>query len=159
MCGLWIGTNLVSLAVVTGLAALILADDRIRLVLFALSFGYLTYLAYRIAFAGTRLAFIEKPNPPGIRGGLLLQAINPKAYAVNTALFTGFAFLPGSYITEVVVKFIIMNAIWIPIHFAWLWLGVSLNRLNLSPRAHRAINIAMAASMMLVVVLAVVAQV
>ena len=159
VCGLWIGTNLVSLAVVTGLAALILADDRIRLVLFALSFGYLTYLAYRIAFAGTRLAFIEKPNPPGIRGGLLLQAINPKAYAVNTALFTGFAFLPGSYITEVVVKFIIMNAIWIPIHFAWLWLGVSLNRLNLSPRAHRAINIAMAASMMLVVVLAVVAQV
>ena len=89
----------------------------------------------------------------------MLQAINPKAYAVNTALFTGFAFLPGSYITEVVVKFIIMNAIWIPIHFAWLWLGVSLNRLNLSPRAHRAINIAMAASMMLVVVLAVVAQV
>lgn len=158
VCGLWIGTNLVSLAVITGLAALILADDRIRLVLFAASFGYLTYLAYRIAFAGARLAFIEKPTPPGIRGGLLLQAINPKAYAVNTALFTGFAFLPDSYIIEVVVKFLIMNAIWLPIHLAWLWLGVSLNGLNLSPKTHRAINIAMAASMMLVVILAVIAQ-
>ncbi len=159
VCGLWIGTNLVSLAVVTGLAALVLADDRIRFVLFALSFGYLTYLACRIAFAGSRLAFIEKTDPPGMRGGLLLQAINPKAYAVNTALFTGFAFLPDSYVTEVVIKFIIMNAIWLPIHFAWLWLGVSLNRLNLPARAHRIINIAMASSMMLVVVLAVIAQV
>ena len=42
------------------LAALVLADPRIRLILFVVSFGYLTYLALRIAFAGSRIAFIEK---------------------------------------------------------------------------------------------------
>jgi threonine/homoserine/homoserine lactone efflux protein len=157
--GLFLGNNLVAVMVVSGLAALVLADPRIRIVLFALSFGYLTYLALRIAFAGARLAFIEKTQAPGVWGGILLQIINPKAYAVSTALFTGFAFLPGSYLTEVALKFVIMNAIWVPIHLAWLWAGVSVHRLNLSSRSHRVINIAMASSMMLVVILAIIAQV
>ncbi len=156
--GLFLGTNLVALAVVSGLAALILADERIRTVLFVLSFGYLSYLAFRIAFAGSKLAFIEKARAPGVSGGVLLQLINPKAYAVNTAFFTGFAFLPSSYAAEVGLKFLIMNAIWVPIHVAWLWIGVTLSRLDLPPRAHRAINIGMAVSMMMVVVLAVAAQ-
>lgn len=153
--GLFLGTNLVALAVVSGLAALVLADTRIRTVLFVLSFAYLSYLAFRIAFAGARLAFIERAKPPGVSGGILLQVVNPKAYAVNTALFTGFGFMPGSYSYEVLVKFMIMNAIWIPIHFLWLWAGVSLHRLQLSRRAHSIINKAMALSMMIVVVLAV----
>jgi len=153
--GLFLGTNLVALAVVSGLAALILADPRIRLLLFVVSFGYLAYLAFRIAFAGARLAFIEKARPPGIGGGILLQIVNPKAYAVNTAFFTGFAFLPGNYIAEIGIKFLIMNAIWVPIHFLWLWAGVLLHRLEMSERAHRIINIGMASAMMGVVLLAI----
>jgi len=156
--GLFLGTNLVAVAVVSGVAALIVADPRIRMVLFLLSFGYLGYLALRIAFAGAKLAFIEKASPPGVLGGVLLQIINPKAYAVNTALFTGFAFWPDNYAAEVAMKFLIMNAIWVPIHFLWLWAGVSLHRLDLSARAHRIINIGMALSMMTVVVLAVLSQ-
>ena len=156
--GLFLGTNLVALMVVTGLGALILADPRIRTVLFAVSFCYLTYLALRIAFAGSRLAFIERAHPPGVWGGTILQIFNPKAYAVNTALFTGFAFLPSSYLLEVSLKFLIMNAIWIPIHFGWLWAGVVLHRLNLSEGTHRVINIAMAASMMTVVIIAIALQ-
>ena len=153
--GLFLGTNLVALAVVSGLAALILADPRIRLLLFVLSFGYLAYLAFRIAFAGARLAFIERARPPGIGGGILLQIVNPKAYAVNTAFFTGFAFLPGNYMAEIGIKFLIMNAIWVPIHFLWLWAGVLLHRLEMSERAHRIINIGMASAMMGVVLLAI----
>ncbi len=153
--GLFLGTNLVALLIVSGLGALILADPRIRSVLFVLSFCYLTYLALRIAFAGSKLAFIDRARPPGIWGGIMLQIINPKAYAVNTALFTGFAFMPSSYASEVGLKFLVMNAIWIPIHFAWLWLGISLHRLDLPERTQRALNICMAASMMVVVILAV----
>ncbi len=157
--GLFIGTNLVAAAVVSGLAAVLLAEPRIRIALFALSFGYLTYLALRIAFAGARVAFIERAQPPGIGGGILLQAVNPKAYAVNTALFTGFGFLPASYGAEVAIKVLIINAIWVPIHVLWLWAGVTLHRLDLSPRAHSAINILMALSMLAVVALAVAARV
>ena len=157
--GLFIGTNLVCLAVVSGLTAVLFADARLRTVLFIASICYLCYLAARIAFAGSRIAFIERQSPPGVGGGILLQAINPKAYAVNTALFTGFSFLPTNYTAEILLKFLIMNAIWIPIHFAWLWAGITLRRMDLPHRTQRAINIVMALSMLAVVALAAAAQI
>lgn len=156
--GLFIGTNLVSLAVVSGLTAALLADERLRTLLFFASVAYLAYLALRIALAGSRIAFIERQKPPGFTGGILLQAINPKAYAVNTALFTGFGFWPQSFPMEIALKFLIVNAIWIPIHFTWLWLGITLRRMNLPRRSQRMINIAMALSMLAVVALAAFAQ-
>ena len=156
--GLFIGTNLVALAVVSGLAAIVLADMRIRSVLFAASAVYLFYLGARIALAGSRIAFIEARRPPGVFDGIALQMINPKAYAVNTTLFSGFAFGGANLLAETVLKFVIVNAIWIPIHFLWLWLGITLRQLDLSQRAHRAINLAMSISMLTVVGLAVAYQ-
>ncbi|MFK7744361.1 MAG: LysE family translocator [Roseobacter sp.] len=154
VAGLFIGTNLVCLAVVSGLTAVLFADPRMRTVLFVASICYLAYLALRIALAGSKVAFIERQHPPGIWGGITLQAINPKAYAVNTALFTGFGFMPQNYPLEIILKFVIVNAIWIPIHFAWLWLGITVQRMNLPHRTQRAINIVMALSMLAVVALA-----
>lgn len=152
--GLFIGTNLVGLAVVTGLAAIILASPVIRPVLFAASTAYLLYLAAKIAFAGSKIAFIQAHKQPGITQGLLLQAINPKAYVVNTVFITGFAFMPDALITEIIVKFIIMNMIWIPIHLLWLWAGGAVRALDLPHHVQRWINFAMAISMIMVVVLA-----
>jgi len=153
--GLFIGTNMVLAAVITGLAAILLSVPLLRWVLMAASVAYLLYLAARIAFAGSRIAFIEAKSSPGIGAGILLQAINPKAYAVNTALVTGFNYAPESLVFETVSKIIILNAIWIPIHLAWLWAGVGLHRLNLSLHVQRAINYAMAAAMLGVVALAI----
>lgn len=155
--GLFIGTNLVALAVISGVAAVILSVPAIRYVLMAASTAYLLYLAARIAFAGSRIAFIEAKSPPGPGAGILLQAINPKAYAVNTTLFAGFPFAPDNLMFETVAKLIIVNAIWIPIHLGWLYAGATLHRLNLSEAAHRRINYLMAASMLAVVVLAILA--
>lgn len=152
--GLFIGTNLVGLAVVTGLAAVLLASPVIRTVLFTASTVYLMYLAARIAFAGTRVGFIEARRQPGIGDGLILQALNPKAYVVNTVFITGFAFLPEALTTEIVLKFIIMNAIWIPIHLLWLWAGGAIKRLDLPPPVQRRINFVMAGAMLAVVALA-----
>lgn len=156
--GLFIGTNLVCIAVVSGLTAALLADDRLRTLLFFASIAYLAYLALRIALAGSKIAFIEKQTPPGILGGIALQAINPKAYAVNTALFTGFGFMPQNVPLEIALKFVIANAIWVPIHLAWLWVGIALQRLDLPLYKQRMINIFMATSMLLVVLLAAYAQ-
>lgn len=152
--GLCIGTNLVSVLVVTGVAAAVLAHPSIRTVLLYASAAYLLYLAARIAFAGSKIAFMERSKPPGVLGGVMLQAINPKAYAVNTTLFSGFAFMPQDPVMELVLKFAIMNAIWIPLHVAWLAAGVVLHRLDLAPGVQRAINVAMALSMLAVVALA-----
>ncbi|MEM7644021.1 MAG: LysE family transporter [Pseudomonadota bacterium] len=154
VAGLFVGNNLVILAVISGLAALVLALPALRIVLSVASTAYLLYLAVRIATAGAKIAFIEAAHRPGIWDGIALQAINPKAYAVNTALFSGFAFLPDAAATEAVVKLVILNAIWLPIHIAWLGAGVALRRLDLADRTQRAINIAMALSMLAVVGLA-----
>ncbi|MFT7391851.1 MAG: threonine/homoserine/homoserine lactone efflux protein [Paracoccaceae bacterium] len=156
--GLFIGTNLVALAVVTGLWAVVDAAPWLRVALFAASTLYLLYLAGKIAFAGSKVGFIEARKAPGVLGGVLLQAINPKAYVVNTLLFTGFAFMPGALGTELALKFLIMNLIWVPIHLLWLGAGVVLHRLNLRPAIQSLINKLMAASMLLVVALAVWAQ-
>lgn len=153
--GLFLGTNMVMLAVISGFAAVILSVSWLRIVLMAASTAYLIYLAARIAFAGSKVAFIEAKAPPGILGGLALQAINPKAYAVNTSLITGFGFAPDNLVFEIVAKAIIMNAIWIPIHLAWLYAGTALHRLDLPERTQRRINIAMALAMLAVVALAV----
>ena len=53
-----------------------------------------------------------------------------------------------------IIKFAIMNAIWIPIHFLWLAAGVTLHRLDLPQRTQFIINILMALSMLAVVALA-----
>ena len=152
--GLCIGQALVFVAVAAGLSTFVLATPWIRLTLMLLSFCYLLYLAARISFAGSKIAFIQSTYAPGLRAGLLLQPINPKAYAVLTALLTGFPLYPEDYWIEVAIKFIILNIIWIPIHVLWVYFGLSLKRLDLSPKMQQGVNITMGISMLLVVALA-----
>lgn len=154
LLGLFVGTNLVCLAVISGLAALVLAEPGIRVVLTMASAAYLLWLALRIAFAGTRVAFIEQPSPPGIRGGILLQAVNPKAYVVNTTLFSGFAFMAEYPLFEIAIKLFFLNILWVAIHVAWLCAGVTIRRMNLPEGWQRGINMGMAAAMVAVVALA-----
>lgn len=152
--GLFIGTNLVAVAVITGVATVVLASPVIRTVLLILSAMYLLYLASKVAFSGSKIAFIKAERAPGIRDALLLQALNPKAYVVNTTMIAGFPLGFESYWSEIAVKLLIMNAIWVPLHFLWLWFGVALRRLDLAPQTQRKINYAMAGAMVLVVMMA-----
>ena len=157
VAGLCLGTNLVALAVVTGLAALMLAEPALRGALLALSVGYIAWLALRIGLAGSTVAFVGSARAPGIVDAVALQAINPKAYVVNTTLFTGFAFGSMSPSAETLWKFALINLVWVPIHLAWLEAGIALERLALSPERQRAVNLAMAASLLAVVALALLA--
>jgi len=152
--GLFIGTNLVALAVVTGLASIVFTVPALRTVLLYASIAYICYLALRIALAGSNIRFITSQRAPGIRDALLLQAINPKAYVVNTTLFTGFEFTQMSLWQETIWKFILINAVWVPIHLLWLRVGIGLQELQLSQRTQRTINILMALSLLIVVALA-----
>ena len=154
LVGLFIGNLAVALAVLTGLAAVMLAIPVLRTVLATASALYLLWLAYKIAFAGARVAFIERPAPPGILGGITLQAINPKAYAVNTAIFANFPFLPENPALEAALKLSIFLIIWLIVHVIWLWFGVTIRKLDLPERTQRRINIVMALAMLGVVVLA-----
>jgi threonine/homoserine/homoserine lactone efflux protein len=158
VAGLWCGNNLVAGLVISGIAATVLSYPGLRAMLLWGSAAYLLWLAAKIAFAGSKIAFIHSERAPGLWNGLALQPINPKAYAVNIALFSGFAFMPDALVTETWIKFLILNAIWIPIHLVWLWAGVTVRRLHLDPSVQRVINIVMALAMLVVVGLAVHAQ-
>jgi threonine/homoserine/homoserine lactone efflux protein len=154
IAGLFVGSNLVMLAVVTGLAAIVFQINGLRTVLLILSTSYLIYLAARIAFAGSKVAFIHSDKQPGFWAAIMLQIINPKAYVVGTTLFSGFPIFPDAFLSEVIIKAIVLNAVWIPVHFGWLYAGASLKRLNLSDTTQRGINIFMAIAMLAVVGLA-----
>ena len=153
--GLCIGQFVVFFAVAAGLDALIFAVPVARTVLFLLSFGFLLYLAAKIAFAGSKIGFVSVEREPGLVEGFLLQPINPKAYAVFTAMLTGFNFMPNAYWTEAIIKFIILNIIWWPLHIMWIGIGVSLKKLDLPPEKQRLINYFMATAMLIAVGLAV----
>ena len=153
--GLFIGTNLVGLAVISGLAAIVFSVPVVRGVLMAASLAYLVYLAGRIALAGSKLAFIDARRRLGVKDGILLQIINPKAYAVNSALYSGFAFLPDNLLLETLLKLLIGNAVWFPIQLIWLFAGSALHRLDLAETTQKRINYTMAAAMMTVVLLGV----
>tara|TARA_R100000005_G_C4996269_1_gene203118 strand:+ start:2295 stop:2885 length:591 start_codon:yes stop_codon:yes gene_type:complete len=152
--GLFIGNNIVVLAVISGLAAIVFSVPVIRNILLGLSILYLLYLAFRIATAGAKIAFIESKSQPGLIAGITLQFINPKAYAVNTALFTGFPFMPDALAMETLFKFLLLNAIWIPVHLLWLGAGIMIKRLELAPHIQFRINLLMALAMLAVVALA-----
>ena len=152
LVGLFIGTNLAAALVVSGLSAVVLAEPLIRTVLVWASIGWFCYLATKIALAGAKVGFVAADRAPRLIDGIILQLINPKAYVVNTLLFGGFAFWHHS-IGEHVAKFIIINTIWVPVHLSWLWAGVQVGRLDLVPATQRAINIAMALSLVVVVAL------
>lgn len=154
IAGLFVGSNLVMLAVVSGLAAIVFQINELRTILLIASTAYLVYLAARIAFAGSKIAFIQSDKQPGFWAAVTLQIINPKAYVVGTTLFSGFPIIPDAFLFEVILKFLMLSAVWIPVHFAWLYAGASLKRLNLSDKTQRAINIFMALALLAVVGLA-----
>ena len=153
--GLCCGNLMVATAVISGLAAAVFAIPYVREILLILSLAYMLYLAAKVAFAGSKIGFIEATEAPQFKDGIALQAINPKAYVANTVLFSGFSFMPEHLVSEVAIKLAIWTAIWIPIHFAWLMVGITLRRMNLPETAQRAINIFMAISMLIVVGLAI----
>ena len=62
--------------------------------------------------------------------------------------------LPESLVAETLLKFAIINLVWIPIHLAWLAAGNLVNQLDLAPRTHLLINRLMAMSLLVVVGLA-----
>ena len=154
LAGLWLGTNLVQLMVATGLTAVAFSIPELRIGLLFLSVAWFVYLAAKIAFAGARIGFIEADQAPGFWNGVILQFINPKAYAVSNLLISGYAFWPEDLAVEIALKFLIMNIIWVPVHITWLTAGVMVRRMELAPSVQRRINFAMAAALLTVVFLA-----
>ena len=149
LIGLFLGYNIAFLAAIFGLSATMFANPTVRIVLLFVSASYLGYLAIRIAFSGTRISFINI-SKPGLLAGLTFQLINPKVYAVNMTILSGFAFYPQNFVVEISLKFLITNVVWFLLHFFWLSMGIRIHQLQLPEHIQTNINILMAISLVVV---------
>ena len=153
LVGLTIGYLLVWAFVITGLASVVFSVSYMRTIFLVIASGYLIYLSFKIMMKGSKIAFIRPENLPNFMDGIILQLVNPKAYAFHSILLSGFVIYPNDIILETICKFIVMNAIWIPLHLVWLFMGASIKKVNLDPYIQRKINLVMGLSLFLVAIL------
>lgn len=142
--GALVGANVVILLVISGLANFLEGLPQIRVILIFISFCYLSYIAFQIATSNSNSGLERTTNLVGFKDGVIIQLINPKAYAVALALFSGFPFSKQTLFVEIYLKLLITNVIFIPAYLAWLLAGVKLNSLNLSHKKVREVKITLA---------------
>ena len=153
LIGLFFGTNGVALLVVLGFKQFLFEIDGVEITFFLLSLSYLSFLSWRIATSDNKTSFKQSLKAPRLYEGIFLQFVNPKAYVVQGHLFVVLSLGLASFNTEIIVKFIIVNSIWIPIHLLWLWLGISLKKWSLAVNKQIWVNRGMGLALFAVVIL------
>lgn len=153
LIGLFLGTNGVALLVVLGFKQFLFNIDGVELTFLFLSLSYLSFLSWRIATSDNKTGFKQSFKSPKLYEGVFLQFVNPKAYVVQGHLFVVLSLGILPYNFEIITKFIIVNSIWIPIHFFWLWLGISLKKWSLTSNKQIWVNRGMGLALFAVVVL------
>ena len=153
LIGLFFGTNGVALLVVLGFKQFLFEIDGVEITFLLLSLSYLSFLSWRIATSDNKTGFKQSLKVPRLYEGIFLQFVNPKAYVVQGHLFVVLSLGMASYSTEIIVKFIIVNSIWIPIHLLWLWLGISLKKWSLAVNKQVWVNRGMGLALFAVVIL------
>ena len=153
LIGLFFGTNGVALLVVLGFKQFLFEIDGVEITFLLLSLSYLSFLSWRIAISDNKTGFKQSLKAPRLYEGIFLQFVNPKAYVVQGHLFVVLSLGMVSYTTEIIVKFIIVNSIWIPIHLLWLWLGISLKKWSLAVNKQIWVNRGMGLALFAVVIL------
>jgi threonine/homoserine/homoserine lactone efflux protein len=149
--GLIAGTTVVLLAVATGLTALLLAVPLVRQVLLGLAVAYILWLAVRLARSSTIGGQAAPDRSPSVAGGLLLGALNPKAWVAIGAVFVG-ARLAADPVLDATLKVLVLGALIVVIHIGWLAAGRLVEPLLRSPGRARAANIALAGLLLLAMI-------
>ena len=114
-----------------------------------ISLTYLTWIAWRIAFSNNETTIKSIKKEPTFFEAIFLQLINPKAYLVNGVLFAGFPIENFNLKEIILTKIIIINLVWIPVHFFWLWLGIRLRSWGLESGKQKTVNKFMGLSLLL----------
>ena len=159
LIGLFFGTNGVALLVVLGFKQFLFEIDGVEITFLLLSLSYLSFLSWRIATSDNKTGFKQSLKAPRLYEGIFLQFVNPKAYVVQGHLFVVLSLGLASFNTEIIVKFIIVNSIWIPIHLLWLWLGISLKKWSLVVNKQIWVNRGMGLALFAVVILSAIMEI
>jgi threonine/homoserine/homoserine lactone efflux protein len=113
-------------------------------IVLALSAGYFTYLAFRIATAPPLAEGGQQRRQPSFAGGIFLSLVNPKGYAAMAALFSSFVLIRERLALDVAAKIVVLAVIIAAVNIAWLVAGAALTRFFKDPRMNRIINVTFA---------------
>jgi threonine/homoserine/homoserine lactone efflux protein len=152
--GVLIGVLIVMTVTASGLTGLVLAQPGLGPAVSTLAFGYMLYLAYRIATAPLPCGDGQRTSPPGFVPGLFLGFGNPKAYAAMGALYSGFVLVAENPIGDIAMKTGTLVLIMLAVDWAWLLIGSALSRALHDPVMGRIINVAFAVLLVASVALA-----
>ena len=81
------------------------------------------------------------------KGAFLLGVANPKAYLAFASLLGSFTLLPQQHaVADGALKWALCVVVMVVVDFGWLTLGMMFEKLTLSLRAERLLNIVMGAT-------------
>jgi threonine/homoserine/homoserine lactone efflux protein len=149
--GLVLGTTAVLLAVAAGVTAVLSAVPTVRWFLLALAAVYVLWLAVRLARSSTLDGHGAAVGRPSVRGGLLLGALNPKAWVAIGAVFLS-AHVADPPVFDATVKAAVLTVLIVVTHGVWLAAGRVLAQALRAPRRARAVNIVLAVALVLAMV-------
>ena len=155
LVGIIAGTSAVLIAVAAGVTATLLAVPAVRPTLIVAAAAYILWLAYHIATAPPLSDGTARAGSPGVVGGTVLGVANPKAWVAIAAVFAS-ARLAGNATVDAAAKVAVLLVMIVVINSTWLAAGASLGPLLRDPQRARAVNLALAALLVVAAVLAVI---
>jgi threonine/homoserine/homoserine lactone efflux protein len=154
VAGLTFAMVIIMAVTATGIAGVLLALPGIKPVVLAAAAAYFLYLAFRIATAPPLSDTAADRRAPSFLAGVVLNLVNPKAYAAMAALFSGFVVIGGHLALDAATKIAILTGVIVSVNLAWLFGGTALTRTFRDPTTNRAINVMFAVLLVASVVLA-----
>ena len=140
--GILIGLFLAMVGAVFGVAAVFDQWPAAKWVIQLLGTVYLFYVAFKIASAPVLFnAEAEQREVPGIRDGMLLNLLNPKAYAAFFVLFSQFLVPFENIPTQYLITATVCFAVAIVVDSIWLMVGSAIRPLFSNPKSARIMRV------------------
>lgn len=150
MLGVTVGFFILQFAVGLGLGGIFTLLPWLHLVLRIAAFGYLLYLAYKIATskAPSGSAGVARGKPMTLFGAAAFQLINPKTLIVIVGFFS--AYLPANPpFSQVLLAVTVTSVIAFASTATWAGMGTLVQRYLQQPQAIRVFNYSMAVLLVL----------
>ena len=153
MWGIVLGFPAMVAAIGLGLGEIFIRYPSLHLALKYAGAAYLLYLAWRIAQAGGPDGGETGGRPLRFFEAVAFQWVNPKGWMMAVTTIPAFTTVGGHYYTELAVIVLVYVAAAIPSTLTWCAFGMAIRRLVKSPKAARAVNLALALTVAASVVL------
>lgn len=140
--GLQLGLATAAGITAAGLFSLLAAFPSALRVMTIAATVYLIYLAYKIASSPVgETAQASNGAHASPAAGFLLGVTNPKAYLAFASLLASYTLIKGSAQQDALAKWFLLVAVMIVVDIVWLYAGVFLRGLILSPNGERVLNV------------------